>query len=401
MIFDTEPEIKVGIVTARDIDVTYLGGAEPCFELRNVVIGKNFHWQRTETQRFQGKLEIQKDPDGTLTAVNVIPVEEYLKSVISSEMSATSSKELLKAHAVISRSWLLAQIYRTLRHNGEQVENMGGKIEQPDRCIRWYDREDHQGYDVCADDHCQRYQGITRQTAPTVAQAVEETRGMLLLYQGEICDARFSKCCGGVTEEYKACWEPHNHPYLTVLRDNAQPQERIPDLSLEDEARAWILSEPDAFCSTRDPEVLRQILNNYDREDPDFYRWKVVYTPGELDALVARRSGVDFGNIQALNPVNRGHSGRITELEIVGSQCTMRVGKELEIRKWLSESHLKSSAFVVDRDEKGNWLLSGAGWGHGVGLCQIGAAVMALKGYDYQAILSHYFPGAELTKCYD
>jgi SpoIID/LytB domain protein len=371
------------------------------FELEDVVIGINFHWERKENQQFKGSLKIIVE-DGKLTAINQIGVETYLTSVISSEMSATSSAELLKAHAVISRSWLLAQIEKThsLQHAPQQYQST---FRTDDTLIKWYDREDHTRFDVCADDHCQRYQGVTRQN-DTVADAVNATRGQLLEYDGHICDARFSKSCGGVTELFENCWEPVHHGYLTDLRDT-EGNESFPDLTVEADAQAWIRSNPPAFCNTNDKEVLSQVLNSYDQETIDFYRWKVVYTQQELAALILKRSGIDFGGIADLIPVERGTSGRLIKLKIVGSKRTMTIGKELEIRKYLSESHLYSSAFVVDKGETVDGLpqsftLTGAGWGHGVGLCQIGAAVMGAEGYSYDQILLHYFRNAEIVKRY-
>ena len=395
-----EPKVRVGIMTAPSIDVTYYGGETPEFELHDVTIGINFHWERKENQRFRGDLEILRNPDGTVTAVNIIPIELYLKSVISSEMSATSSMELLKAHAVISRSWLLAQIDRERRSHGTPDPRALDRTETEDTIVRWYDHSDHDGFDVCADDHCQRYQGITRMTSKAVEEAVEATRGEILTVDDKICDARFSKCCGGVMEEFQNCWEPRDHSYLKPLRDNPTPKVDVPDLTDEAQAVRWIKTDEPAFCNTRDRKLLEQVLNNYDREDIDFYRWKEVYTPAELNELVARRSGIDFGEITAVTPVKRGPSGRLYLLKIVGTKRTVLVGKELEIRKWFSNSHLKSSAFTVERDADGNWVLEGAGWGHGVGLCQIGAAVMASKGYSYREILNHYFIDADITRLY-
>ena len=386
-------------MTAPEIEVKHFGGENDEFELKDVTIGINFHWERKENQRFRGELEILKNDDGTLTAVNVLPIELYLKSVISSEMSATSSMELLKAHSVISRSWLLAQIDKN-RFDGYTADNCEDRIESEMKIIRWYDRDDHDRFDVCADDHCQRYQGITRMTSPTVIEAVDATRGEVLMFDDKICDARFSKCCGGVMETFQNCWEPKDHPYLRPLRDDAEPKENVPDLTVEENARQWILSDEPSFCNTRDRKLLEQVLNNYDREDISFYRWQEEYTPETLDELVARRSGIDFGHITDIKPVKRGPSGRIYLLSINGTKRSVLVGKELEIRKWLSNSHLKSSAFVVSRSENGNWIFKGAGWGHGVGLCQIGAAVMANKGYDYRQILNHYFPNATINKLY-
>ena len=367
------------------------------FDLKAVTIGVDFHWQRREDQRFRGALNLAVTEEG-IVAINQIDAEEYLTSVISSEMSANASKQLLKAHAVISRSWLLAQIEKNQQlAKGEKPYTSCQQDEE--QLIRWYDREDHVLFDVCADDHCQRYQGITRETNPVVKEAIQETRGEVLLYDGVICDARFSKCCGGVTERFENCWEPIDHPYLAVLRD--APEKEHPDLTNEEEAQKWIRTAPSAFCHTTDKAILSQVLNNYDQETTDFYRWQVIYTQEELAELIHRKSGIDFGQILDLVPLERGGSGRIVRLKIIGSQRSLIIGKELEIRRTLSESHLYSSAFVVDKEMGANdiptrFILTGAGWGHGVGLCQIGAAVMGAKGYPYDAILTHYFPGATI-----
>ncbi|WP_029902028.1 SpoIID/LytB domain-containing protein [Prevotella sp. 10(H)] len=368
------------------------------FILRDVVIGINFHWERKEEQRFQGDLKLIV-ANGMITAINLIGIEDYLTSVISSEMSATASAALLKSHAVISRSWLLAQIEKN-KHIIEKKENYTAFTETEDEIIRWYDREDHTDFDVCADDHCQRYQGITRVSANVnvVRKAIEETRGLVLKYAGEICDTRFSKCCGGVVEEFQNCWEDIKHPYLSKLRDTENEND-ILDLTKEDKAARWIESRPAAFCNTQDKKILRQVLNNYDQETTDFYRWQVVYTQEELSALIYKRSGIDFGTIEELIPVERGASGRLIKLKIVGSKKTMTIGKELEIRRILSESHLYSSAFTIKKHD-GSFILRGAGWGHGVGLCQIGAAVMGEKGYTFDRILLHYYRGASLEKLY-
>lgn len=368
------------------------------FTIKDVVIGINFHWERKEDQEFQGALKLIVEND-TITAINIIGVEDYLTSVISSEMSATASLELLKAHAVISRSWLLAQIEKN-REIIAQEEKYTTFIETEDERIRWYDREDHVNFDVCADDHCQRYQGITRANSniDIVKQAIEETRGQVLKSENKICDARFSKCCGGIVEEFQNCWEDTKFPYLVKLRDDDSTKD-IPDLIQEQESIKWIHTRPSAFCNTQDKKILSQVLNNYDQETTDFYRWQVVYTQTELSELAYRRSGIDFGTIQELIPIGRGTSGRLIKLKIVGSKKTMTIGKELEIRRTLSESHLYSSAFTVDKKDD-QFILTGAGWGHGVGLCQIGAAVMGEKGYQYNQILLHYYIDATIEKLY-
>lgn len=367
------------------------------FTLKRVKIGIGFHWERYEDQTFEGGLDFITDGNN-LIAINKISIERYLVSVISSEMSATSSLELLKAHAVISRSWMLSQVAK--RQSLEfQQESYKSDTRTEQEWIKWWDREDHDHFDVCADDHCQRYQGVTRasQSLAIVEQAVSQTEGIMLMNGNEICDARFSKCCGGAVEEFDRCWEPIKHPYLTKLYDNDKGT--LPDLTLEVNADKWIRSAPDAFCNNQQKDVLSQVLNSYDQETADFYRWKVSFTSKELSQLVHRKLGIDFGDILELHPLERGTSGRIIRMEIVGTNKRMIIGKELLIRKALSESHLYSSAFVVDKTEDG-FVLTGAGWGHGVGLCQIGAAVMAQKGYSYHQILEHYFPNAAISKQY-
>lgn len=358
------------------------------FSLEDVVIGVNFHWQRLETQTFRGSLRLLAD-GGKIWAINDLPVEDYLESVISSEMSAQSSLPLLMAHAVISRSWLMSQIDGKSSPNTQETHG--------DAFIRWYDHTDHTLFDVCADDHCQRYQGITKETSPNVAEAIRRTRGELLTYGGEICDARFSKCCGGAMEEFQYCWDDTPKPYLKGIGDT--PEETIPDLTVEENARKWILSSPKSFCNTSDKRVLSQVLNDYDQETTDFYRWRVSYSQDELSRLVEKKLGAGLGTVTDLQPLKRGTSGRICELRITGTKKTIVVGKELEIRRSLSETHLYSSAFVVERHGD-TFELVGAGWGHGVGLCQIGAAVMGDQGYGYDEILKHYYPGAEIEKAW-
>lgn len=440
--YDKEPEVKVGIVSGQKIHFSlnkpYLakgetvigeqevefseGGvlwngnqyssltfhpqsADASFSLSDVTIGVNFHWERKETQTFLGTLRFVVESD-KICAINELPVEKYLESVISSEMSATSSLELLKAHAVISRSWLLAQMKKH-RDVAESGNNFFSFTKKEDMLIRWYDREDHTIFDVCADDHCQRYQGITKETSPHVAEAIRQTKGQVLLDGDEICDARFSKCCGGVTEEFQYCWEDTPKNYLTAVRDIALGIEStLPNLTNEEEAEKWIRFNPPAFCNTQDKRILSQVLNDYDQETVDFYRWKVILTQEKLQQLIADRLKMDLGSILDMKSVERGTSGRISKLQIIGTEKTFTIGKELEIRRTLSDSHLLSSAFIVDKydiDEQGvpqRFELVGAGWGHGVGLCQIGAAVMGEEGYLYDAILLHYYQGAEIKKLY-
>ena len=440
--YDKEPEVKVGIVSGQKIHFSlnkpYLakgetvigeqevefseGGvlwngnqyssltfhpqsADASFSLSDVTIGVNFHWERKETQTFLGTLRFVVESD-KICAINELPVEKYLESVISSEMSATSSLELLKAHAVISRSWLLAQMKKR-RDVAESGNNFFSFTKKEDMLIRWYDREDHTIFDVCADDHCQRYQGITKETSPHVAEAIRQTKGQVLLDGDEICDARFSKCCGGVTEEFQYCWEDTPKNYLTAVRDIALGIEStLPNLTNEEEAEKWIRFNPPAFCNTQDKRILSQVLNDYDQETVDFYRWKVTLTQEKLQQLIADRLKMDLGSILDMKSVERGTSGRISKLQIIGTEKTFTIGKELEIRRTLSDSYLLSSAFIVDKydiDEQGvpqRFELIGAGWGHGVGLCQIGAAVMGEEGYLYDAILLHYYQGAEIKKLY-
>ena len=377
---------------------------EASFDLPEVTIGIKFHWERKENQRFKGSLQFIIEND-KLTAINVLPLEDYLVSVISSEMNATSSIELLKAHAVISRSWLLAQLIKGKKL--EASKNIYQTIsETKEEYIRWYDREDHANFDVCADDHCQRYQGITRQSGELVMKVIGETRGLVLMNNDNVCDARFSKSCGGISETFENVWEPVAHPYLKSIIDNPQKQESYDhDLTNEVSAQKWIRNSPETFCNTHDKKVLSQVLNDYDQETKDFYRWKVIYSQEQIAELISRKTGRDFGSIINLVPVERGKSGRLIRLKIIGTNNTLIIGKELQIRKVLSESHLYSSAFVVDRKEirdgvPGEFVLTGAGWGHGVGLCQIGAAMMGEKGYSFKEILNHYFKETELRELY-
>jgi SpoIID/LytB domain protein len=390
----TELEEHVLLVPADPQDSNFI--------LHAVTIGIDFHWQRNEDQVFRGSLNLIIENE-MITAINVLSVEDYLASVISSEMRATSSGEFLKAHAVISRSWLLAQIEKSRKIKAEGTK-FNALARTENEIVRWYDREDHQNYDVCADDHCQRYQGITRASTPAVEKVIRETSGEVLTFEGSICDTRYYKCCGGMTELFENTWEPVSYPYLQGVFDNPVPPDGYSvDLSDEETARKWILGSPAAFCNTSDWEVLSQVLNDYDQETNDFFRWKVNYGQKELSDLVKARTGTDFGLINELVPVERGISGRITKLKISGTLKTMIIGKELEIRKSLSKSHLYSSCFIVEKlgdAVETRFILHGAGWGHGVGLCQIGAAMMGARGYSYHEILMHYFRGALFEKLY-
>ena len=367
------------------------------FSVDEVTIGVDFHWEAREQQTFQGKLKLIVEED-KVRLINVLDIEDYLCSNISSEMSATSSMALLKAHTIMSRSWLLAQLDKSKKNQKEY----NSWIETKDERTKWYDREDHTLFDVCADDHCQRYQGITRIVSPLVKEAVDATRGQVLMFDGKICDARYYKCCGGITEEFDTCWEPIKHTYLQgVIDAQDEPKNLQLDFSIEENAKAWIMDNPPAYCKVEDRNILKQVLNDYDQATPDFYRWKVHYTQAELAALIRERSGIDFGDIIKLTPLARGTSARIYRLKIEGSKRTFIIGKELEIRKTLSASHLYSSAFATTYGKEvagvpESFTFHGAGWGHGVGLCQIGAAVMADQGKSYHEILAHYFRGATL-----
>ena len=377
--------------------------AQSSFTLEDVTIGVNFHWERKEAQTFLGKLRFIVE-DNNICAINELPVETYLTSVISSEMRATSSLELLKAHAVISRSWLLAQMEQRKAENNN-VEKHPSFFKTDEEIVRWYDREDHKRFDVCADDHCQRYQGITKAANKHVVEAIQQTAGEILTSHGEICDARYSKCCGGAVEEFQYCWENIKKPYLQALPDTLPDTTPLPDLTDEAVARQWILSSPDAFCNTTDQKVLSQVLNDFDQETTDFYRWSQTYSQAEVKQLLEEKLEVQFGDIIDLIPLERGKSGRIYRLKIVGKERTLIIGKELEIRRALSKSHLYSSAFIVEKADikdgvPQKFIIKGAGWGHGVGLCQIGAAMMGKQGYRYEEILLHYYKGAEITKAY-
>jgi spoIID/lytB domain protein len=373
------------------------------FTLEDVTIGVNFHWERKEAQTFLGKLRFIVE-NNNICAINELPVETYLISVISSEMRATSSLELLKAHAVISRSWLLAQMEQRKAENNNAVKQPS-LFKTDNEIVRWYDREDHKHFDVCADDHCQRYQGITKAANKHVVEAIKQTAGEILTSRGEICDARYSKCCGGAVEEFQYCWENIRKPYLQALPDTMPDTTSLPNLTNEAVARQWILSSPNAFCNTTDQKVLFQVLNDFDQETTDFYRWIQIYSQAEVKQLLEEKLAMQFGDIIDLIPMERGKSGRIYRLKIIGTQRTLIIGKELEIRRALSKSHLYSSAFVVEKvDIKDGvpqqFIIKGAGWGHGVGLCQIGAAMMGVQGYRYDEILLHYYKSAEITKVY-
>ncbi len=391
---------EAGREVFRSSQIRCIAEAGATFRLSQVTIGNQFHWQRREDQIFQGDLLICPREDGTVTAINEVPLETYLTSVISSEMNGMAPREFLKAHAILSRSWLLAALRR--KKEGPAPAVMADKPPGNDGILRWYDREDHDIFDVCADDHCQRYQGITKIRSADAEEVVRETRGLAMVHKDQICDARYSKACGGLTEDFSTAWEEKRVPYLTSTSDGAQAHA---PLESEEEAVRWILSEPEAYCNTSDEALLAVILPGFDRETKNFFRWTVDYSRGELEEILKEKSGIEFGTLQEIVPLKRGPSGRISRLRIKGSLRTVEVGKELEIRRWLSRSHLYSSAFVVEEkcDAPGRverFLFHGAGWGHGVGLCQIGAAVMGSRGFSAEEILKHYFSGIELKRIY-
>ncbi|MBM4338202.1 MAG: SpoIID/LytB domain-containing protein [Deltaproteobacteria bacterium] len=373
--------------------IRFIAEKSSLFSLANVTIGNQFHWERKEDQIFQGDLILQLRPEETICAINEISPEDYLSSVVSSEMNTDAPFEFLKAHAILSRSWLLSALHQKRKRTDLLIQS--GKI-KTDEIIRWYDREDHDLYDVCADDHCQRYQGISKTAADKASEAVHETCGRVLTFQDEICDARYSKCCGGLTENFDTAWNDKQFHYLTTVSDAPVPHQPIRS---EQEASKWIHSPPEAYCRVTDQHLLERILPGFDRETKDFFRWKVEYSRKELEEILRQKSGFDFGTLVEIVPLQRGPSGRISHLRIVGLKKSMVVGKELEIRRWLSPSHLYSSAFIV-KSETNQFIFHGAGWGHGVGLCQIGAAVMATQGFLAEKILKHYFRGVEIEKIY-
>jgi SpoIID/LytB domain protein len=386
--------IDTGFCRAETVELTPLG-TDATFVLKNVSIGIGFHWEQQVEQEFEGGLYLQPE-NGMIRAVNHIPLEKYLKSVISSEMSAMNDPVLLNAHAIVSRSWLLAQIFEKITEKEKQPKPSESEI------VKWYDREDHRHFDVCADDHCQRYQGVTRVISENAQKAIDATRGTVLMHNNEICDARYSKCCGGVSEAFENVWQASPVPYLRPVHDKHPIATPVNTCNTPD---SYFTNKPEAFCNTGDEKVLSQVLVDFDRQTQNFYRWKESFKQEGLSALIKKKSGIDFGEIIDLIPLERGYSGRIIRLKIIGTKLTFTVGKELEIRKWLSESHLYSSAFIVEKHDlkegiPGTFILRGAGWGHGVGLCQIGAAVMSQKGYSVQEILEHYFKGAECKEIY-
>ncbi|MDD5724503.1 MAG: SpoIID/LytB domain-containing protein [Syntrophales bacterium] len=386
---------------ARSPSIRLRSGSDSTFTLSHVTIGISFHWERTENQTFHGDIVLRSRDDGTMAVINEISLEDYLRSVISSEIRSTAPLELLKTHAIMSRSWLLSALDRK-RDAGKRSATAAGAAASEDEVVRWYEQEDHDIYDVCADDHCQRYQGITKIASGDTETAIRETAGTVITYRNKVCDARYYKACGGITENFATAWDDREIPYLTGISDASVTYQPV---RTEEEAIGWILSKPEAYCNTDDTDLLSKLLPDFDRETKDFFRWKVEYTREELEEILLEKSGFDFGTLIGITPLRRGPSGRISRLKVAGSKRTVIVGKELEIRRWLSRSHLQSSAFIVTA--KGNprggverFIFHGAGWGHGVGLCQIGAAVMASKGFDAGQILTHYFPGVELRRLY-
>jgi SpoIID/LytB domain protein len=382
------------IIRQKEILMTPDGDAY--FTVSDVKIGIDFHWQRTQEQSFRGNLLLSAVSESTFNLINKIHLEDYLESVISSEMSAEAPLDFLKAQAIVARSWLVSMLDK------KKSVRSSTQLRNENEIVVWQDVNDHEGFDVCADDHCQRYQGITRIISENVREAIKQTRGIFLIYSGEICDARYYKSCGGQTEIFATAWEDINPGYMKNISDDA---EHHPPVCSEADAEKWLRGRPQAFCDTTDKELLKNILPAFDQETPNFYRWQVIYARKELEQIIQKKSGIDFGELKTMIPLERGPSGRIYKLKIEGSKKTMIVGKELEIRRWLSPSHLLSSAFIVsvERTAAGDvsrFILQGGGWGHGVGLCQIGAAVMASKGFKAEEILTHYFTGAKIKKLY-
>ncbi len=384
------------IIKQKEILLSAQDGAT--FTVFDVQIGIDFHWQRSQEQSFRGDLFLSANSASSFDLINEIPLEDYLESVISSEMSAQAPLEFLKAQAIVARSWLVAMLERKQKYGSNSNFEKASETE----IISWHDINDHKDFDVCADDHCQRYQGITKIISANVGEAIRATRGLFLAYKNKICDARYHKSCGGQTEIFSTAWEDKSLPYLQSVTDHIDTHTPIVS---EKDAENWLSGKPPAYCNTADNEILSQILPSFDQETLDFYRWQVIYKRQDLEEIIRRKSGIDVGELKNIIPIERGPSGRISKLKIEGSKRAMLVGKELEIRRWLSPSHLLSSAFIVSADSAANgkvdrFILSGGGWGHGVGLCQIGAAVMATKGFKAPEILAHYFTKASLQKLY-
>lgn len=380
----------------RQEEIWLESAKESFFTVSDVKIGIDFHWQRMQEQSFRGKLILSVSSASSFSLINEIRLEDYLESVISSEMSADAPLEFLKAQAIVARSWLVSMLTK------KKAARSSTQIKNKNEIVVWQDVNDHEGFDVCADDHCQRYQGITRIVSENVHEAIERTRGHFLIYEGGICDARYYKCCGGQTEVFATAWEDKRYDYLSNVSDDVDPHSPVRS---ESDAKRWLTGRPRAYCNTTNEKLLKQILPAFDQETPDFYRWHVLYTKEELESIILKKSGIDFGHLLNIEPLERGPSGRISRLKIEGSKKTIIVGKELEIRRWLSPSHLLSSAFLISEERNANgeisrFILNGGGWGHGVGLCQIGAAVMASKGFKAEEILAHYFTGAILHKLY-
>ena len=385
-----------GTERLRQKEILLSAAEQSSFTVFDVKIGIDFHWQRKQEQSFCGNLFLSAVSNSCFNLINEISLEDYLESVISSEMSAQAPLEFLKAQAIVARSWLVAMLAK------KRAARFSHQLKTEEEIIVWQDVNDHEGFDVCADDHCQRYQGITRIISANVHEAIESTRGLYLVYAGEICDARYYKSCGGQTEIFATAWEDKNYDYLRNVSDDVDPRSPVRS---EGEATRWLTGRPKAYCDTTDKKLLKNILPAFDQETPDFYRWQIVYAGKELENIIKIKSGIDFGELKKITPLVRGPSGRISRLKIEGSKRTVIVGKELEIRRWLSQSHLLSSAFVVSKTSAvdgsvESFTLTGGGWGHGVGLCQIGAAVMASKGFKAEEILAHYFTGAKIKKLY-
>ncbi len=331
------------------------------FYLHDIPIGRGFHWERHERLSYRGELHLFASRGDGLTAMNRIPLETYIRSTVFSEMGPDLPDAFLAAQAVAARSTVLATANR--HHRGE-------------------------GFHLCNDDHCQCYQGVLREPQ-VISPALGETEGEILVSNGRPVDARYAKCCGGVSETYEAVWGGEGHPYF-ISRPCGEFE--TADLTQEQNMQEFLSQRAPAFCN----DELHAYPERWREES--YFRWQREYNASELQTLIEAKVGIEVGTVRELRPIKRGASGRILILEIVGSKQTLRIYRELEIRRVLFLSHLPSSCFIVETEGKGpdKFRLIGAGWGHGVGLCQLGAAAMAHKGRSKQRILEHYYPETKL-----
>lgn len=339
----------------------------------NIMIGIQFHWQKHEDLDYRGIIEVGFNNQGKLVVINEIDLENYLVSVNSSEMTSDCPIGLLESQTVVARNTVLATM-------GKHHYNTN--------------------FHLCSDDHCQCYHGKKREQQVS-RQAVENTWGRILLHGDEICDARYSKICGGIMEDYRYVWENRDIPYMVSGIDS--DEEINYPANTEETAKELIDTSLPAYCNTDLHKLPENLANLYSTQN--LFRWEVTYPREELESLISEKTGKDIGELQDIIPLERGDSGRLIYINLVGSDKTLKIGKELEIRRVLSKSHLYSSCFYV-RKEMGTdgkvsrFILKGAGWGHGVGLCQVGATVMASKKIPYQKILEHYYKNTNLVSLY-